>query len=131
MGNLPQGFYANVLREAFPEDHTYKVALFEKHKDFAIYDGSDECGDDGYETGGKVLTGYKVNDFGDYATVTFNRTVDWFDATIRTKSAVVYDANTGIVMNIMNFERTCGVIGGVFTLSLHEDGVVQLGERAE
>ena len=126
--NIPTGFYAAVLRQAFPEEHTYKVALYEDHQDIASYDGSGECVDYGYAPGGKALSGYQLHDFGTHARLAFSPNVDWFDVTVRTRCAVVYDADTGVVLNIMNFEKHCGVIGGVFTVTLHEEGVVQLGE---
>ena len=129
--NLPTGFYAQVLSYAFPENHTYKVALFEDHQDIATYTSSGECDDYGYEQGGQALTGHKVNDFGTYATLSFNTTVDWFDVTVKTRCAVIYDADTGVVLNIMNFEKPTGVIGGLYTVTLHKDGVVQLGVKPE
>lgn len=129
--NIPNGFYALVLSTAFPPEHTYRVALFEEPQEFAIYETNGECSDEGYDAGGKELGGYRVVDSGAFATLVFNTAVDWFDATIRTRCAVVYDADTGVVMNIMNFEKQCGVIGGVFTVNLHAEGVVQLGVKPE
>ena len=43
---------------------------------------------------------------------------------------MIYDADTGIILSIMNFEKRIGVVGGVFSLSLNEKGVVVLGDEA-
>lgn len=129
--NLPVGFYANVIRCAFPESHCYKVALFEKPQTFSMYSSDGECEDVGYTTGGKELTGYTLVDNGSFASLKFNTSYDWFDITVRTQCAVIYDADTGVVLNIMDFGRPCGVINGVFTVTLHADGVVQMGDSDE
>ena len=129
--NLPTGFHAQVLALAFPPEHTFKIALYDEHQDLAIYDTSGECDGEGYIAGGATLTGYALRDHGTHAIISFDRLIDWFNATIISKSAVVYDADTGVVMNIMNFERQVGVVGGVFSLSLNQRGVVVLGEVGE
>ena len=125
--HLPNGFYANVLRQAFPESHTYKVALYENVQEFANYSRSGECSGEGYKVGGVDLTGYRLIDCGAYARLAFDTVYDWFNVTVKTRCAVVYDADTGVVLNIMDFGRDCGVINGIFSVKLHEDGVVQLG----
>lgn len=122
---LPDHFYANVLSKAFPPDHTYMVALFEEHQTMAHYSPEGECDGIGYEA--KVLTGYTLVDAGDHAVIKFDPIVDWTNADIRTQAAVIFDANTDLVLSIMNFERPVGVIGGLFTLKLHEEGVIKLG----
>ena len=127
--NTPDGFYARVLAHAFPESHTFKAALYGSEQSMAEYSPVGECDDYGYTAGGATLSGYKLNDFGTHATISFNPTVDWMDVSVKTQCAVIYDADTGTVLNIMNFGRYVGVIGGLFTLTLHTDGVVQLGEK--
>ena len=124
--SLPNGFYANLIRHGFPSDHEFKVALFKEPQSASTYSSDGECEGEGYEA--KTLTGYRVEDFGHYATLGFDSLVDWFNATIVAHSAVVFDATTGVVVSIMNFDKPSGVVGGVFSLNLHPEGVLRLGE---
>lgn len=125
---VPQGFYARTLARAYPETGTYKLALYEDAPNLDTYSPSGECSGHGYEAGGATLTGWRIIDGGTYAALAFNRTIDWFDVSIKTRGGIVYDAETGEVLTVLDFQKQIGVIGGIFTATLSEEGVVGIGE---
>lgn len=115
---LPPDFMANALRAAFPPEHTYKVALYKDLFEGTHYTPDGE--EDGYGYTAKVLNGYRI----DGATLHFDRTVEWLNVDIASRSAVVFDADSGLIMSITDFGRRCGVLNGLFTVTLSEKGVV-------
>lgn len=123
----PDGFNENVLRAAFPANHVYRVALYEDHVNLDKYSSSGECQGDGYETGGKELSGYEIERINSGAILKFDSLVEWLNVTVTTKCVVVYDADTGVVMSITNYEKPVGVVNGLFSLTLNSDGVVAIG----
>jgi hypothetical protein len=120
---LPPEFYANTLRAAYPPEHVYRMALYRDLVNISVYTTDGEIEGRGYTAGGAQLANYR-NEGG---VLHFDRNVDWFDADISAHCAVVYDADTGFVLSIIDFGRRCGVINGLFTVTLNEVGVVQLG----
>ena len=123
----PSGFNENVLALAFPAHHSYRVALYEEHVDLDKYSSSGECASEGYDVGGKELAGYEIVRDGDGARVKFDSLVEWLNVTLTTRCAVVYDADTGVVMSITKFDKPVGVVNGLFSLTLTSLGVVGLG----
>jgi hypothetical protein len=124
---LPTGFYARTLARAYPESDTYKIALYEDVPNLDIYSSSGECKGDGYATGGTTLKGWKVIDKEVSASLAFDCTIDWFDVSIKTRGAVVYHVESGAILTLLDFTKQVGVIGGIFTLRLSEEGVVGIG----
>jgi len=124
---IPKAFYARALAKAYPSTSTYKIALYTQHVDHDTYSTEGECDGGGYVSGGAVLTGYKVIDRDGAADIAFDTVNDWFDVSVRVKSALVYEVETGEVLSIKKFEREVGVIGGLFTVNLDPEGVVGIG----
>lgn len=128
---LPVSFHARTLEKAYPADHTYKVALYENLQDVDAYTSAGECSGAGYTPGGVTLTGRRIVERDGGADLVFNTQCDWFNADIRARGAVVYDATNGDVISILDFERSTGVIGGVFTVNLNKNGVAGIGNFVE
>jgi hypothetical protein len=128
MADLPKGFYARTLARAYPKSGVYKVALYKSVPDIDAYTSVGECEGDGYAAGGVTLTGWKVVEQEDGgAMLAFDTTYDLFDVTVKTRAAVIYDAESGDVISIVDFKKDVGVIGGVFSVYLPREGVVGLG----
>jgi hypothetical protein len=117
--SLPEGFYAQTLQDAYPASTDYFITLYP-----TVPTSLDDA-DCGVET--KRLSGYRIEDQGSYAALHFDRTVDWLDVTVRARGALIHD-NTRI-LSIMDFEKDVGVIGGIFTVQLNDEGVIYLGEK--
>lgn len=128
---LPPSFHAKTMKKAYPPEHTYKIALYERLKDIDNYTCEGECVGSGYTPGGVTLSGYRVVERAGGADLVFNTQCDWFDADIRVRGAVVYDATNGDVISILDFERFAGVMGGVFTVYLNDAGVAGIGEYTD
>lgn len=128
---LAPSFHARTLANAYPQDHTYKVALYETLRDIDTYSTVGECSGEGYSPGGLVLTGHKIVERQGGADLVFNTRLDWCNVSLKARGAVVYDATTGYVISILDFESVCGVIGGIFTLNLNKEGVAGLGNATE
>ena len=131
MARLPKSFHARTLAKAFPADHTYKAALYEIDPDVDTYTPSGECSGEGYEPGGITLTGYRIVEREGGADIAFDTQLDWFNVTVKARAVVVYDADNGDVLSIMDFGRFAGVIGGIFTVYLNKNGVAGIGEDVE
>lgn len=113
----PPNFNAAVLAQAFPADHEYRIALFEEHVT--------EIGTPALE---KTLTGYQLVQDGDTTALKFESQVEWLNVTVTAMCAIVYDATTGIIMSITNFEKPVGVVNGLFEMTLNSAGVVRFGD---
>lgn len=67
----------------------------------------------GYTAGGESLSGYRIETDGEEAVLRFNN-VDWWNADIKVRTVLIYDADTRDAINITHLERTAGVYGGFF-----------------
>lgn len=128
---VPASFWLHALESACPEDHTYKLALYGQELDAdAEYGISGEISGLGYDEGGQVLAGRKVElDEQGRAWLKFDRFVMWADADISTRSALVYDATDGRTLRVIDFGRRVGVQGGLFEVKLPAEGVVSMGAQ--
>lgn len=131
--DLPTKFYAKTLKKAYPARSTYKIALYTDVPglDADVYTKQGEVVGAGYTAGGVVLSGYRIIESDEGADIAFDTQVDWFNADIRCKGALIYEFETGDVLAIKDFGRSVGVIGGIFTVNLNKNGVVGIGSRVE
>lgn len=116
---LPEGFYAQTLRSAYPASTDYFITLYPS------VPASLE--DTACEVGAKRLTGHRIVDHGTHATLHFDRTVDWMGVSVKTRGALIHDKER--ILSVLDFERDVGVFNGLFTVTLNEEGVVYLGEK--
>ena len=63
---------------------------------------------------------------GEEAVLRFNN-VDWWNADIKVRTVLIYDADTRDAINITHLERTAGVYGGFFEYKMPDEGVFRLG----
>lgn len=120
---LVDSFAAKALAALCPPDHEYKLALYTKPlgAKTKYYTTDAEWKGAGYESGGRKIPGYEIKGaalkFGD---------VEWLNSDISARCGLIYDATTGEAVKIMDFGRTIGVMGGVFTVKMPKKGVVVL-----
>ena len=109
----------------YPEDHVYKVAIYPELVDLEAYSPEGEWVGFGYEAGGMVLSGRRIEIEGDEAVLRFDR-AEWLNADIKAQTLVVYDATTLDVINLTKLERVSGVYGGLFEFKIPDEGVVRV-----
>ena len=61
------------------------------------------------------------------ARLCFDKRVEWLNADIAARSALIYDATTNTPLRIIDFGRRVGVSGGLFEVTLSDEGVLHLG----
>lgn len=128
-GALCASAYADLIRGAYPEEGEYKIALYSKSSDLrgtSSYSTEGEWVGAGYEAGGATLTGWKLEEKGEKVTLTFSD-VEWLNADIVVRSALIYRASDNKAIRVINFGRDVGVLGGVFTIFLSHGAVIELG----
>lgn len=119
-------FALRALQAVCPPDHVYKAALYPEQVDLDEYTSYGEWVGHGYQAGGNVLTGYRVEMDGTEAVLRFN-TVEWLNADIKARTILVYDATTGYAVNLTKTERVAGVYGGLFEFKMPDEGVARIG----
>ncbi len=114
------------LRALCPLDHVYKAALYPEPTQLEAYTEQGEWEGHGYEAGGAVLSGHRIEMDGTEAVLRFNG-VEWLNADIKARTILVYDATTGDAINVTQLERTAGVFGGLFEFKIPDEGVARIG----
>ena len=99
-----------MMERLFPEGHTYKVAFYPAVVELDRYTTEGEWVGAGYTAGGESLSGYRIETDGEEAVLRFNN-VDWWNADIKVRTVLIYDADTLDAINITHLERTAGVYG--------------------
>lgn len=127
---IAKDFWKHALGLACPVGHTYKLALFaEELTQDAVYDASKEIVGHGYQPGGATLSGLRVEaDEAGVARLCFDKRVEWLNAEIAARSALIYDATANVPLRIIDFGRRVGVSGGLFEVLLSDAGVLHLGD---
>lgn len=114
------------LQALCPADHVYKVALYPEAVELDSYTPDGEWVGYGYASGGKTLSGHRIEMDGTEAVLRFNG-VEWVDCDIKAKTILVYDATTGYAINVTQLERVAGVYAGLFEYRMPDEGVARIG----
>lgn len=103
-----------MMERLFPEGHTYKVAFYPEGSCNSIATHRKASGlAPATPLAGNLLSGYRIETDGEEAVLHFNN-VDWWNADIKVRTVLIYDADTRDAINITHLERTAGVYGGFF-----------------
>lgn len=124
---LVDTFIEDAIKAVCPPDQDYALALYTTLLDATTqhYSTTNEWKGHGYEYGGAILEGYRIENGSLY----FN-SVEWLNADISTRSGLIYNLTTGKAIKVLDFKRTIGVMGGLFEVKLKDTPVFDLG-RAE
>lgn len=125
---LSDAFVAAGIGRLCPPDGTYALALYTVALDATVaqYSTENEWKGHGYQAGGAILTGYRI----DNGALYFDR-AEWLDADISTRSGLIYNVSTMEAIKVLDFKRTVGVQGGMFEVKLHETPVFSFGADHE
>jgi hypothetical protein len=122
-----------ILKGLHSQSHTYKMALFTSlanlDKNTTSY--LNQTGEiaaallNGYETGGKELTGFSVVSIGNKAMLDFNSPVEWLNSNIIARGALIYnnsltDKNS---VAVLDFGADLGSVNDTFGIKFPAPGV--------
>jgi hypothetical protein len=121
--------YADMIRGAYPESGEYRIALYRETLNTLATDSytpEGEWAGEGYKAGGAALSGWKLTTEENKASLAF-ADAEWLNADIQVKSALIYRESDGKAIRVIDFGRTIGVMGGIFTVFLSQGNVIELG----
>ena len=105
---------------------TFKIALYDASAVLSplteTYSPAGEVKGQGYQAGGAVLSGYRVDTQTASVTASFSSPVVWKNATIKARGAVIYNASKGnVVASVVDFGQDVVSTNGNFTLRIPDD----------
>ena len=123
MNIIPKSVMRGLLKRLTAE--AYKIALVESpgkySADSETFSGLDEVTGEGYEAGGKLLSGATVT--GDtIACLDFASPVKWQNATITAAGAIIYNEATAAILYIIDFAGNVSSVNDTFTVTLPPPG---------
>lgn len=118
---IPAKAKLRVLQKAYPQEDTYKLALYSSNPGSANYTSRGEVSGKGYSPGGINLTGYSCDMSGNTAYVNFS-SPQWPNSTITASFGLIYNASdSNSTVSILEFEETISK-NGLFIVEFPANG---------